>query len=180
MKATLKHQTDSAIGELLNALKTKHSFETLEEWIKKNKKIELQTLEFTLEDNDFEHFWSLFYWVEEITKYHKEKISIQECLNDFNRIAKQNTSEVYSFLIKYEPLLKNFSFSNNNIITGSNTKLYQDLLKFKELIEYKNALDLYLKISSKCNVFYYLKNKLNSDETKLKEEIKQIQFDKLN
>uniref|UniRef100_UPI00404903BD hypothetical protein n=1 Tax=Flavobacterium sp. TaxID=239 RepID=UPI00404903BD len=176
MKTTLKHQTDAAIEELFNSLKTEQTFETLEEWIKKTKKMELQTIEYTLEDNDFSDFWSLFYWVEEITKYHKEKISIQECLYDFDSIEKQNTNEVYSFLIKYEPLLKNLSFSNNKIITGLNTKQYQDLMMFTELIEYKNALDLYLNISSKCTGFYYSKNKLNLDDVKLKVEIKEIQF----
>lgn len=169
MKETLKQQTDLAIEELSNSLKENQSFETLENWLNKNKKIELETLKYTFEENEFADFWSLFYWIEGMLKFFFENEIIEDCIGEFSNLDKQNTDNVYSFLIKYEPLLKSFSISKSLLLSEQNSKLQQVLNKLMDSSEFKNAKYLHDNISSKVIMFFYLKNMQKLDESKLKE-----------
>ena len=171
MKNTLIQQTDSAIEELSISLKSNISFETLVNWININKEIELETLKYTFEENKFGDFWSLFYWIEVMLKLFFEKEIIRDCIGEFNNLDKQNTDNVYSFLIKYEPLLKSFSISKSLLLSEQNSKLQQVLNKLMDSSEFKNAKYLHDNISSKVIMFFYLKNMQKLDENKLKEEI---------
>ncbi|MCW1149193.1 hypothetical protein [Flavobacterium lacisediminis] len=167
----LIEQTNSAIEELSISLKSNISFETLVNWININKEIELETLKYTCEENKFGDFWSLFYWIDGMIKFFSEKEIIEDCIGEFNNLDKQNTDNVYSFLIKYEPLLKNFSISKSLLLSEQNSKLQQVLNSFMDFSYFKNAKYLHDYISSKVIMFFYLKNMQKLDENKLKEEI---------
>lgn len=169
MKETLKQQTDLAIEELSNSLKKNHSFEALVNWININKEIELETLKYTFEENKFGDFWSLFYWIEGMLNFFLLKEIIEDCIGEFNNLDKQNTDEVCTFLLKYEPLLKSCSISKSLLLSEQNSKLQQVLNKLMDSSEFKNAKYLHDNISSKFIMFFYLKNMQKLDESKLKE-----------
>ena len=104
-------------------------------------------------------------------KFFLEKEIIGDCIGEFNNLDKQNKYNIYSFLIKYEPLLKSFSISKSLLLSEQNSKLQQVLNKFIDSSEFKNAKYLNENISSKVIMFFYLKNMQKLDENKLKEEI---------